>query len=195
MKNDWLLRWLRISALLIALIAAPVHAVEDVAFPMMLVNATCTDTEDTVDPAMTGRGPAEFVQISGSADGLCDYDHRVVNGADIQADVTLGPITGFGPMGYIDFNVTAATGGNGGWRLGLYFHSLQTDAAKFLIWSTAGKSGASNSVFAIGHPSTDYVGGDEMKVHVPDPFYVRLDLNTATNWTGSISLVPAPDVR
>jgi hypothetical protein len=81
------------------LFAAPAWAADTNVYPRTLVDSTCTDTEDT--PAATattsvvgfeGRQPAPAAQTSGSADGYCDNDSRILaSSTAIVADTTFGP--------------------------------------------------------------------------------------------------------
>ncbi len=183
----------RLAFLCALLLALPAVAADTNKFPWTLVDSTCTDSFDT--PAASTLAIADFdtyqspaVQVSGSGDGFCDNDSRIVTGA-IVADTAFGPFSGKNVQGFILFaDGDTVTGGDTKYHVSLAVQKPH-DSAAIELDAAALITGNGNVFFTIGTdigtPSQDDEG---LEVPIPDIFYVLLDLNTATSWTGNISM-------
>ena len=184
---------------LLVLIAAPALAADTNKYPATLVDVTCTDTEDTpaaVTPGLTHfhkYNPKPAVQLTGSADGFCDNDSRIVAtvATAITADATFGPFNGRGVKGiflYVDGD--AVTGGDTKYHMALAGQKPH-DGAVIELDYTGFATGNGVVVYTIGTtigtPNGDTEG---LEVQIPNVFYILLDLNTADSWQGDISILP-----
>jgi hypothetical protein len=160
-------------------------------WPGMLHDVDCTDDNDPVTAGKTMG--LMYVQdvVGGGSDGLCDADLRVTTGA-LTVDTTFGPIPGsfMTPYGgFIQGDADTTSGGDGNWNLEVWVHSPITGAA--FLWFTSVAYGAtSNVILPLGPVNTSQGSTNEVVSAIPEEFYIVVDLNTATNWTGSVGLIP-----
>lgn len=189
-----------LAALLAALWALPALAADTVKYPTALVDQTCTDSYDTpanYTPGLTVIGgnnvvaSAAITQTSGSPDGYCDHDSRIITG-NITADTYFGPFRLVSGATCLIYQVaaSAATGGDTKWRLyGTFKHPL-TGA----YWQTAVSTEKTGGQTDTGmfNARNEATGGNitTNKYALADPFYLLLDLNTATLVTANVVLFP-----
>jgi hypothetical protein len=198
-------RFILFWALLVWL-ATPAWAADTNKYPATLLDQTCTDSFDTPTAVTAGLvtigggrafQPAPAAQTSGSGDGFCDNDSRIVTGA-LAADKTFGPFNLGDARGvYLFVDADTVTGGTTDWRIRV-FAAKPHSAAQVQMAAAANVTGAGDVVYSIG-PTTAYenttVAAQAATVYpipIPDPFYVALDLTVggATSWTGEISMLP-----
>jgi len=160
-------------------------------YPNVLVDQTCADNYDTPAAATAAtKSVRPTAQTSGSSDTFCDHDSRIRTGA-ITGDTTFGPFSRyhFGNCVYIFADGNTVTGGDTKWRLQIKATQPHNSEAQALDNSASG-TGAEDLVVAVGTTTAvdaAYVG-DFMALPLPDLWYLLLDLNTATSWTGEISI-------
>jgi hypothetical protein len=187
---------------LLVLFAAPASAVDTNVYPFVIVDADCTDAND-VPAAYTPSSPHSFVrknvitpsaliQTSGSPDGFCDNDSRILVGAAIT-DTTFGPFSNGGIDGlYIMVETTSVTGATPSWRT--FIAAFRTQDATLLGIEELDTESAASGLFdytvgsSPGTPSEINDGTFDMQL--PNTWYFKLDLVAATAWTGSISFIP-----
>jgi hypothetical protein len=180
-------------------LGAPAWAIDTTKYPRTLVDSTCTDTEDTPSPTTVGAVkpggfvPAPTVQLTGSADGYCDHDSRILTGA-IVADTTFGPFISGQPGSQINGLVIftdgdTVTGGDTKYHIAIAVPSPHDEAViEFDAFALA--TGNGNTIWTIGRNAGTPAGVTETLLSpIPDTFYIILDLNTATSWTGDISIM------
>ena len=160
-------------------------------YPTTLVDQGCTDSYDT--PAAQGTAnriiePAE--QTSGSADTRCDHDSRILTG-ELDANTTFGPFRGGLSACYLVFaDGNTVTGGGTQWGIIIQVeqpHNAElenVDAATLV-------TGVVDAVWLIGLPSGYAFDSltESLNVRLSAEWYLFLDLNVATAWTGELSLV------
>jgi hypothetical protein len=175
---------------LLLFVAGDAQAVDTTKYPATLVDQTCTDAKDTV----TGQGPfSTFVQdtTGGGADGLCDHDNRILTGA-IASDTTFGPLSGGTGACYIVFlDGNTVTGGDTKWDVIVQVQQPHNGEMEDVDSITTLVTGASDVVYLVGL-STGYAFDsltESLNVRLSPRWYLKLDLNTATSWTGEISMV------
>lgn len=179
--------------LLAVLWALPAFGAGTEYFPNVLISQACTDDNATPAGATAGAsgGTRPAIQTGGATDGRCDHDSRIITGA-ITGDTTFGPFSGRKYSGcvYIFADGNTVTGGDTKWRI-QYKVAQPHDAVAQAIDNSADGTGVEDVVFILGVTTT--VSGSEvddtMAVPIADRFYLLLDLNTATSWTGEMSLV------
>lgn len=192
-----------LAALLVLLIPLVASAANTNKYPDTLVDQTCADDNDVpaaVTPELTVIGgsptihaPGALVQLSGSADGFCDNDSRIIAtiASGISADTRFGPFSM--PLNYPIlfgmFEGSAVTGGDTKWRV--RFEILKPHEAEFLAagFDTTLVTGNVDLYFAAGLNTTIAFAGEDLDAAMPRVFYMLLDLNTATSWTGDASLM------
>jgi len=170
---------------LILFLAPTAQASDATYFPNVLIDNTCTDSFDTPGNGSGSVRPA--IQTSGSGDGYCDHDSRILEGA-VAADTVFTVPAKPGHCYMILAYATAATGGDTKWRINILTKNTATGAARDMD-SSALLTGNTNGLFIVGS-ATAFAGTitEVLTVPVTNPMYVELDLNTATSWTGNISL-------
>ena len=186
---------------MLVMLAAPAWGVDTTKYPSTLVDSTCTDTEDT--PAATTLGavgfggyiPAPTVQLTGSADGYCDHDSRILaSSTAIVADTTFGPFSGKGIKGFILYaDGDAVTGGDTNYHIDIGVKKPH-DGVVIEIDVGDDKTANGNVTFSFGTDvGTPSQGGDRTLVPLANTFYIILDIDTADSWAGDISLIPWRD--
>lgn len=177
-------------ALLVALWALPATAVDVGHYPSTLVDDTCTDSNDT--PAAGPKGMRPAVQISGSADGFCDHDSRIIEVA-IEANAVFGPFKrapdSRGIVIFADANVVSNDTET--WKVAL---QVMIPATGTLTTVGLGTERATEALHLNGFGSGEYgtpamTGVSHIDVALPLVFYINLNLVTATSWEGLISWV------
>jgi hypothetical protein len=172
------------------LFAWPAFAANTTKYPATLVDQTCTDAKDTV----TGQGAfSTHIQdtTGGGADGLCDHDNRILTGA-LTSDTTFGPLRGGANACFIVFlDGNTVTGGDTKWDVIVQIKQPHNAEMEDVDSITALVTGVSDVVYLIGLP-TGYAFDsltESLNVRLSPNWYLKLDLNTATSWTGEISMV------
>ena len=182
MKRALLLAWL------VALLPLPALGAGE-SYPSTLVDQGCTDSYSVPAAASESNLVIEpSTQTSGSADGTCDHDNRILTGA-ITADTTFGPLRGERCL-YIFADGNTVTGGDTKWRISVQAKQPH-DAVLQTIHTFAEATAAADDILLVAD-MTAAEGGSVTAVadmHLPDTWYLLLDLNTATSWTGEISMV------
>lgn len=164
------------------------HAIDETHYPTTLIDSTCTDDNATPAPAAQ---PSSVVrpaaQTGGTADGLCDHDARILTGA-IIAD-TVFTIASRSSC-YLALGLgTTVTGGDTKWRLSILSeHPVTGSSADIDVGALV--TGAVGNFIFIGL-STNYSASGAVFLNVPvmNPLFLELDLQTATSWTGNLSLL------
>ena len=183
---------LRIWVVALALVACWVHPAwaqrDPVAiFPVAIFDAACTDDYDT--PAASTRYAA---QTSGSADGLCDGDTNVKTGT-FSEDTSSSEIIGahYRSM-YVYVDADTVGGGTPTWKVCIeqYRPGLGTYSGNYAC--SAEKSGTGAGFVGFGplyvSSGSDFIDGSA--VALPPRFKIKLQLESATTWAGSLSLTP-----
>ena len=158
-------------------------------YPTVLVDQGCTDSFDT-PAAATAFVLPPAVQISGSADGNCDHDSRILTGA-LTADTTFGPLRGGKTACVLVFaDGNTVTGGDTKWGIIVQVKQPHNDEMQ-AVDSSALLTGVTDGEFLIGLPTGYSYGSldESLNARLPGAWFLVLDLNTATSWTGEISLV------
>ena len=160
-------------------------------YPTTLVDQGCTDDYDT--PAAQGTTnriiePAK--QTSGSGDDRCDHDSRILTD-EIDADTTFGPFPGGkGACWYVFTDANTVTGGDTKWLLQILARQPH-DSVLEALDDLSEVTGAADDIWSIGIPYNRLTpkDQDDSQMALPRPWYLLLNLNTATSWTGEISMV------
>lgn len=181
----------RLLFLLVALLlfsAPSAHAINEGHYPAVLMDTACTDTEDT--PAAETGGARPALQISGSGDGFCDHDSRIVAGA-VTADTLFGPFSipadANGVLIFVDADVVSNDTDT--WRL-IYQHKKPHDVALTTIANATQQSTEGDKVFSLNRGTVlPQVSTINANLHPPAELFITLDLVAATSWDGSISLL------
>jgi hypothetical protein len=170
---------------LLLFVASDAQAVDTTKYPAVLVDQTCTDANDTV----TGQGAfSTFVEnvVGGGPNGKCDHDNRILTGA-LVADTVFGPLPG-GRTQCIILRVvpSAVTGGDTKWRIILRIADpLAGTTADYDVG--AFNPGVTTKILSFGVAGTAASTVSEaMAGTLPNPYWLELDLETATSWTGNI---------
>jgi hypothetical protein len=176
---------------LLLFVAIDAQAVDTTKYPATLVDQTCTDAKDTV----TGQGAfSTFVQdtTGGGADGLCDHDKRILTGA-ITSDTTFGPFVGgpIMPCWYVFFEVTASTGGDTNWHPVVGVKGPHDGVVREIHSGADVSPVTGDHIITLGSSAQHNPSGDEYQLNaqIAREWYLILDLDTATSWTGEISMV------
>jgi hypothetical protein len=189
---------------LMVLLAAPAFAADTNRYPYTLIDQTCTDSYDV--PAATTPGlvtigiggayqPPPAAQISGSGDGYCDNDSRIVTG-NITADTLFGPFQlPEGARGFLLFwdLITISGGATNDMNFRIYVkkpHNLE-DAQISAVTTTI--DAAADVYYDFGPAPLDRAlqgPASEVAVIFPKPFYIHLNVLTATLVNGELSIMP-----
>ncbi len=191
-----------ISLMLLLLVALPAQAADTNKYPDTLIDQTCTDSFDvptaydaSISPTVLGATgatiyPAALVQLSGSGDGFCDNDSRIITGA-ITADTTFGPFSlPKGSQGIFLFvDRDTVTGGTINWQI----HAKQPhDGVNQILVLTVADASTGDVFYQFGGSSTRAAeaagAADEMLF--PAVYYVFYNEITATSMTVEMSQVP-----
>ena len=175
-------------AILVALWALPAFAVDTTRYPQVLMDSTCTDTNDT-PAAQSGGSTRPAVQTSGSADGYCDHDSRIRE-ATLTADTVWGPFFRapdmVGVRLYLDADDVTADAGT--WNIEILH--LRPHEAVYDVIGTKQFSAEGNITTSFG-PTLLYnqvaSTGTETAAAIPQRFYIRYTEGTATAWDGNMS--------
>lgn len=165
-------------------------------FPKALIDAACTDDFDTPAASTPWFPRSSYVpQSSGSSDGLCDGDTKVLTGT-LDADTDLGPIGSVNYQnGYLYIDADTVSGGTPTWRICVKILRPWTRSQ----WTvTIGCSESISGTITDGYiglgpmfvTTTDDDAAAPMVQPLPKEFIVTLDLVGATDWAGSIGFVP-----
>jgi len=192
-------RWAFAFALLLPLSAS---AVEPAHWPATLIDFNCTDSFNA-GSSFVWLTSTYTVQTSGTADDLCDSDNRVVDGsAAITSDWTSAALSlppdanGF----YIHANSQTATGGSTDWNVCIMAETPEepgTNRAACCVTATPFIVGAVDKFYWVGimgvGPGSPWQVSTDAAVQcaIPKNFKVKLDLVTATSWTGNLSIIPS----
>ncbi len=166
----------------------PVYGAGEV-YPTVLVDQGCTDSFDTPAAATEFVLPPS-VQTSGSGDGNCDHDSRILTGA-LVADTTFGPLRGGKTACVLVFaDGNTVTGGDTKWGIVVQIKQPHNDEMQS-IDSSVLLTGVTDGEWMIGLPTGYSYGSldESLNARLPGAWFLVLDLNTATSWTGEISLV------
>lgn len=175
---------------LLLFVAGDAFAVDTTKYPATLVDQTCTDDNDTV----SGTGAFDtFVEnvVGGGANGKCDHDNRILTGA-ITSDTTFGPLRGGTNACFVVFlDGNTVTGGDTKWDVIVQIQQPHNAEMEDVDSITTLVTGVSDVVYLVGLP-TGYAFDsltESLNVRLSPRWYLKLDLNTATSWTGEISMV------
>lgn len=168
--------------------ATPTPPANAGSYPATLMDSPCTDSYN-VPAAQTGGSIGPAAQTSGTGDGFCDHDSRIVSAAQTANEV-FGPFR-FGPTstGIIVF-VDADTVSNDTdtWQIDILM--VKPDNASTMVLGSSAEQ-STEDAFSFGFlpalQSADSGAGADTDVSMQDWFYIRLTLGTATSWAGSIS--------
>ena len=170
-----------LAILALALVAPSAYAATT--YSATLVDQDCTD-----DASTTSTG---YTQVCGSTDKKCDHDRRILTGA-IVADTTFGPFEGGRGRCYLIFlDGNTVTGGDTKWDVIIQAKQPHNDEMESADSITTLGVAAEDLVFMVGLP-TGYAFDsltESLNLRLPISWYLKLDLNTATSWTGEISMV------
>jgi hypothetical protein len=174
---------------LLLFVAGDASAVNEGNYPTTLVDANCTDTEDTAGEFVFG---SQFVQETGSADGLCDHDSRIIQAA-ITVDTNFGPLKL--PVGtrcivvWSDGDVVSND--TQSWRINLVTIRPHDGSFQAIAFGETNSTEADHDVsFCPGeyaNPAASAITIGNKDVPVPRTFYIQLDMMSATSWAGSLS--------
>lgn len=194
----------------VLLFAGAASAIDTTKYPSTITDSTCTDASDVpaaYTPGLTSIGGSSYgsvasatiTQLSGSPDGYCDHDSRILKmtGAfALTEDTNFGPFTlAPGYTGYylfVDAVVVHASTGDFIMFLGV---KKPHDGAVFAALDSGTlQAGSADYVFAFGAPSLQNPTGEtaDPDAPIPQEFYVVYDERTATSFSGDISVVPFP---
>jgi len=166
--------------------AAPALAINTTHFPSTLMDSTCTDTEDTPAP-VSGGSTRPAVQLTGTADGFCDHDSRIVTGA-VTADTNWDINKKDCASGFIHVDANTVSNDTDTWQIKLLIQKPH-DLAFVQLENSGSQAveGVTKYAFGqIGVTSTQIK--TVMNVVLPAVFRIQLDVVTATSWAGNISL-------
>ena len=178
--------------LLIALLFAAFDASATGNYPGILMDSSCTDTEDTPAEAQAGTFAVRpLVQLTGSLDGFCDHDSRVLSGP-VTADTQFGPFKRDpGAVGFLLFvDADVVSNDTDTWQFDIKIQRPH-EAVKHIIKSTASQNTEGNSLFAFLPllQAADAGTATEIDVIMHEVFWITLELGTATSWDGNISVM------
>ena len=180
-------------AVLVWFIAAPAGAQTDpvrIFSEGVLFDSACTDDYDT--PAV---GTIANPQTSGSSDGFCDGDTKVVKGviaADTDSTV-LGSVNY--QSGFLRIDADGVGGATPTWRICLKVYEPWTaDTWSQVIGCSSTVSGTGDGDDFIGLGSifgySQFDLADPIRQPLPKRFKVQIDLIDATTWAGSVGFIP-----
>jgi len=200
-----------ILAALLVLFALPAWAADTNEYPSTLMDQTCTDDNNVpaaVTPGLLTIGGTQpiyavgaLVQISGTADGFCDNDSRIVAtiATPVSADTSWGPFTlADGLQGFylfVDADTVAGPGTpNDTWTININaakpHDGVMTTIEITIAEDTAGLA-TGDFIYVFGSETTrNPAKGSFMNGPLPNPFYIMYNEQSATGFTGDISLVP-----
>jgi hypothetical protein len=171
------------------LFAWPAFAVDTTKYPSTLMDNTCTDTEDTIGEFVFGN---QYVQVTGSADLLCDHDSRIYKSA--VADVTWGPFNlkpgSIGILLYVDAD--AVSNNTDTWRTDILIYSPHGEANISWANTTEASTEGDKTYSYANMKFATTIGGSTEAIDVAFPvgeFYIQLNVNSATTWAGGISWI------
>jgi hypothetical protein len=183
----------RFAALLLVLFSAfAADAAEPLAYPNTLIDANCADTKDTLP--FTEAFRSGYTETSGSANGLCDSDNRIIapTTTAITASTYFGPITRQGSLLYLFSDGDTIGGTPGNWRICIYADRADDPGTKKALACGPQQTGAQDVVQPFGAPGTALNGSGlttSTYVGLPPVYYVYLELlSGTTSWVGSLSL-------
>jgi len=176
---------------LAVLFATPALAANEGYYPSTVVDANCTDTNDT--PAAAGEvGARPGYQTSGSADGYCDHDSRILE-EPVTADTTFGPFKlPPGSTGIVLFvDPDAVSGDTDTWKFDVLVNKPDdgTKVAVATTGSVATEGDKSYGFLPALQGASSGAATADVDVFVPVTFYILLDVISATSWDGSVSWV------
>jgi hypothetical protein len=194
------MRRLILLAALAVVLAPAVHAAGS--YPHTLIDQSCTDIYDVpaayTPSEVTALGgprrvilPSALVQVSGSPDGFCDNDSRIIYG-NITADTDLGPLIlpTQSKCFLWFFNGDTVTGGDTTYDMKILAVAAHDGAKK--VVGTVEITGTGDQVYSVG-ADPNVAGGNflEITVPVPRPFYLRVNFEAggATLITAESSIV------
>ncbi len=172
--------------------ASAAHAVDETSYPTTLVDAACTDANDTVSGTATGY-LVQYTEdvVGGGANGQCDHDNRILTGA-LSADTTFGPfVGGKGACIYLFADGNTVTGGDTKWTIDVYMKQPHDGVLQVLEQGTL-LTGSVDSVFVLGistQHGPSIAAKEILTARLPEQFWLTLDLDTATSWAGELSMV------
>ncbi len=177
-------------ALFVALLSLPAFGAGE-SYPSTLIDQGCTDSYDTpaavAEPNLVIEPPE---QVSGSADGTCDLDSRILTGA-LTSDTTFGPLRGGrSACIYLFADGNTVTGGDTKWTIDVYIKQPHDGVLQVLEQGTL-ITGNLDVLFLLGvstahNPSIASI--ELLTARLPEQFWLTLDLDTATSWTGELSM-------
>jgi len=170
-----------------ALWALPAFAINEGHYPQTIVDTNCTDSEDT--PAAAGQtGARPQVQTTGDADGFCDHDSRII-AAPITVDTIFGPFKIGGSAAIIIWvDADVVSNDTDTWAIRTVTYRPH-DNVRDPIHAIPNQSAEGDVIFIIGPAGWANLGAsdDDVVGNLTEPFFIELDLVTATSWDGSIS--------
>ena len=199
-----------LAVLLVLLLSAPAWAANTNSYPSTLMDKTCTDDNNVpaaVTPGLTTIGGQNLItstaitQISGTADGFCDNDSRIVAtiATPVSADTSWGPFTlADGLQGFylfVDADTVAGPGTpNDTWTININAakpHDGVMTTIEITIAEDTGGLATGDFIYVFGSETTrNPAKGSFMNGPLPNPFYIMYNEQSATGFTGDISLVP-----
>lgn len=184
----------RLVLLVLALfVAGPAFAIDTNIYPDTLVDQACTDDFDvpaapsTIGPVEIAGGVTYPAQTSGSSDGSCDNDPRIVTGA-ITADTRFGPFTLATGSGCVIMHMDVSAISAGNFIFNPEF-KIPHDGTFQEVDLTGDRSGTGEHKFVYGHGDGATIFNAAMAGPMPLSLYLFLDLTTATTITTNVSLV------
>jgi hypothetical protein len=131
----------------------------------------------------------QFVQETGSGDGLCDHDSRIVQAA-ITADTVFGPFKmPPGTRGIIIWaDADVVSNNTDTWQIRIVDYRPHDNLFR-PIHNPGSQSTEGAKSFIIGPAYDKGLGSVTATVtgNLPRPFWIQLELLSASSWAGSLS--------
>jgi hypothetical protein len=198
----------RLALLAALLFATPAFAAEPQHYPSVLIDADCADSFNAggVSSIITSRfwTSTNQTQTTGTADGLCDIDNRILASTtaitadkSFGADGTTAAVPFDLPVGSVGLLIHAdgdtVSGGITDWKVCVLEDMLHESGTKKVVWCGGTNTGTTDQflmVGALGVGTTSISTLVTYTSHIavlPRHFYLQLDLISATSWAGSLS--------
>ena len=183
-------------AVLAVIFASPAYAASVGHYPQVFLDDGCTDAYNapgtyTVAQAALALQPA--VQTSGAADIGCDHDARIRETA-LVADTTFGPFRmPKGKTGIIVFaDANVVSNDTDTWTIEI-LRARPVDMVAVVVATTGSQATEGDKSYGfhplLMHAVSASTATEEVDVVVPNMFWIKLNLGTATSWDGTLSWV------
>jgi hypothetical protein len=187
-------------AAIAVLFAAPAHAASVGSYPNVFVDDGCTDSFNAPGTyaqaqAALDRLPRPAVQTTGSSDFGCDHDPRIRETA-ITADTNFGPFKmPHGRTGLLVFaDANIVSGDTQTWVIEI-LRARPVDMVAVVAGASSALATEADHTIAF-HPLLQHAvsmpagaAHEEVDMVIPELFWIRLNLGTATSWDGTLSWV------